>query len=178
MDLALAAARRAARLPLVKREKTVADGRGTEARATGERAARDERRQHYGWWMKMASRWADCDAYGHVNNAVYYSWFDTALTTMAIERGVLQAPGQTSIGLCIASGCTFLAPVGFPGAVDIGVRIGRIGNSSLRYELAIFADGETPVAVGHFTHVFVDAATRKGAALTDRQKAAIVDLVN
>ena len=119
----------------------------------------------------------DLDTYGHVNNATYYSWFDTALTTMAIERGVLRAPGQTSIGLCIASGCEFLAPVGFPETVDVGVRIGRIGKSSLRYELAIFSTGEAPVAVCHFTHVFFDAATRKGVALTDQQKAAIADLV-
>ncbi len=141
------------------------------------RAARDERREHFGWWMKIASRWADCDAYGHVNNATYYSWFDTALTTMAIERGVLRAPGQTSIGLCVASGCEFLAPIGFPETVDVGVRIGRIGSSSLRYELAIFAAGTEPAAVCHFTHVFVDARTRKGVALTDQQKAAIADLV-
>ena len=97
---------------------------------------------------------------------------------MAIERGVLRAPGQTSIGLCIASGCEFLAPIGFPETVDVGVRIGRVGNSSLRYELAIFrASAEEAAAVGHFTHVFVDAGTRKPVALTDQQKAAIADLV-
>jgi acyl-CoA thioester hydrolase len=142
------------------------------------RAAKDERRGQYGWWLQIASRWSDCDAYGHVNNAVYYNWFDTALTTLAIERGILQAPGQTSIGLCIASGCEFLAPVGFPETVDVGIRLGRIGNSSLRYELAIFArDGQTPAAVGHFIHVYVDAATRKSAALTDAQKAAVADLL-
>jgi len=145
---------------------------------TGKRPARDERRAHFGWWTAIASRWADCDAYGHVNNATYYSWFDTALTTMAIERGILRAPGQTSIGLCIASGCEFLAPIGFPETVEVGVRIGRIGNSSLRYELAIFRAGaEEPAAVCHFTHVFVDAATRKGVPLTAPQKAAIADLV-
>src|SRR5579864_4234555 len=80
--------------------------------------ARDERRENFLWWTKISSRWADCDAYGHVNNATYYSWFDTALTLMAIERGILRAPGQTSIGLCIASECQFLAPVGFPETVD------------------------------------------------------------
>lgn len=144
---------------------------------TAQRAARDERRRHFGWRTTIASRWADCDAYGHVNNAIYYSWFDTALTTMAIERGVLRAAGQASIGLCIASGCEFLAPIGFPETVEVGVRIGRIGNSSLRYELAIFRAGaEEPAAVGHFTHVFVDAATRKAVPLTDTQKAAIADL--
>ena len=140
------------------------------------RAAKDERRQHFGWWTTIASRWSDCDAYGHVNNATYYSWFDTALTTMAIERGILRAPGQTSIGLCVASGCEFLAPIGFPETVEIGLRVGRIGRSSLRYELAIFAAGEEPAAVCHFTHVYVDAATRKGVALSAAQKAAIADL--
>ncbi len=143
------------------------------------RAAKDERRGDYKWWMPVASRWSDCDTYGHVNNAVYYSWFDTSLTTLAIERGILRAPGQTSIGLCIASGCEFLAPVEFPQTVDVGIRIGRIGNSSLRYELAIFApDIETPSAVGFFVHVYVDAATRKGVALAEAQKAAVADLLS
>ncbi len=144
----------------------------------GVKAAKDERRGDYGWWLPVASRWSDCDAYGHVNNAVYYNWFDTALTTLAIERGILRAPGQTSIGLCIASGCEFLAPVGFPETVDVGIRLGRIGNSSLRYELAIFTpDNDTPAAVGHFVHVYVDAATRRSVALTEVQKAAITDLL-
>jgi acyl-CoA thioester hydrolase len=143
------------------------------------KAAKDERRGDYKWWMPVASRWSDCDAYGHVNNAVYYSWFDTSLTTLAIERGLLRVPGQTSIGLCIASGCEFLAPVEFPQTVDVGIRIGRIGNSSLRYELAIFArDIETPSAVGFFVHVYVDAATRKGVALAEAQKAAVADLLS
>jgi len=143
------------------------------------RAAKDERRGHFGWWLPIASRWSDCDAYGHVNNAIYYSWFDTALTTLALERGTLRAPGQTSIGLCIASGCEFLAPLGFPQTVDVGVRLGRLGNSSLRYELAIFANGSDPAAaVGHFTHVYVDAATRRSVALTDAQKAAVADLLD
>ena len=145
---------------------------------TGVRAARDERRKDYKWWMPIASRWSDCHAYGHVNNATYYSWFDTALTTLAIERGILRAPGQTSIGLCIASGCEFLAPVDFPQTVDVGIRLGRIGNSSLRYELAIFwQESETPAAVGHFVHVYVDAATRRSVSLTEKQKAAVTDLL-
>lgn len=145
---------------------------------TGVGAAKDERRRNYRWWMPVASRWSDCDAYGHVNNAVYYSWFDTALTTLAIERGILRAPGQTSIGLCIASGCEFLAPVDFPQTVDVGIRLGRIGNSSLRYELAIFSQGsETPAAAGHFVHVYVDAATRMSVPLAEAQKAAMADLL-
>ncbi len=142
------------------------------------RAAKEERRDHFGWWTQLASRWADCDAYGHVNNATYYSWFDTALTTMAIERGILQAPGQTSIGLCIASGCEFLAPIGFPETIDIGIRLGRIGSSSLRYELAVFRRGsDLPAAVCHFTHVYVDAKTRKAVSLSQQQKAILSDLL-
>jgi acyl-CoA thioester hydrolase len=153
-------------------------GTGGEIVMTRTRAAKDERRGHYAWWMPVSSRWSDCDAYGHVNNAVYYSWFDTALTSLAIERGILRAPGQTSIGLCIASGCEFLAPVDFPQTVDVGIRLGRIGNSSLRYELAIFArDSETPTAVGHFIHVYVDASTRTSVSLTEAQKAAVADLL-
>jgi acyl-CoA thioester hydrolase len=144
----------------------------------GGRVPKDERREHFGWWMKISSRWADCDAYGHVNNATYYSWFDTALTTMAMERGILRTPGQTSIGLCVASGCEFMAPIGFPETADVGVRLGRIGNSSLRYELGLFAqDVEAPAAFCHFTHVYVDAATRKGVSLSVEQKAAIADLL-
>jgi acyl-CoA thioester hydrolase len=145
---------------------------------SGVKAARDERRDDYGWWLPIASRWSDCDSYGHVNNAVYYAWFDTALTTLAIERGILRAPGQTSIGLCIASGCEFLAPVDFPSTVDVGIRLGHVGRSSLRYELAIFVPGrDMPVAVGHFVHVYVDAISRRSVALTEAQKASILDLM-
>jgi hypothetical protein len=86
-------------------------------------------------------------------------------------------PGADSIGLCVASGCEFLAPIGFPETVDVGVRVGRIGNSSIRYELAIFPQGQQPAAVCHFTHVYVDGQTRTGVALTAGQKAAIADLV-
>lgn len=143
-----------------------------------ERAARDERRENFLWWTKISSRWADCDAYGHVNNATYYSWFDTALTLMAIERGILRAPGQTSIGLCIASECQFLAPVGLPETVDIGIRLGRLGTSSITYELAIFGEAaDKASAVCKFTHVYVDAETRAKVSLTEAQRSAIRDLV-
>lgn len=143
-----------------------------------ELAARDEVRENFRWWIQIASRWSDCDAYGHVNNAVYYSWFDTALTSAAIERGILRAPGQTSIGLCIASSCEFLAPIEFPQTVDVGLRIGHIGGSSLRYEMAMFAlDEPAPLAFCKFTHVYVDKETRKSVKLTVSQKEAVRDLL-
>jgi len=142
------------------------------------RLPREEQREHFLWWIEISSRWADCDAYGHVNNATYYSWFDTALTSLAIERGILRAPDQTSIGLCISSECQFLAPIGFPETVDVGIRLGRLGSSSITYELAIFAKrAQQPSAVCKFTHVYVDARTREKMMLTDKQKAAVADLV-
>ncbi len=137
-----------------------------------------EQRDHFRWWTTISSRWGDCDAYGHVNNAVYYSWFDTALTSLAIERGILRAPGQTSIGLCVASECQFLAPIGFPETVDIGIRLGRLGSSSITYELAIFRKGDDePSAICKFTHVYVDAGSRAKVLLTETQKSAVQDLV-
>jgi acyl-CoA thioester hydrolase len=140
-------------------------------------ARSEERRANYGYWLPIASRWADCDAYGHVNNAMYYNWFDTALTTMLIERGVLRSDKGRSIGLCIESHCDFLAPISFPQTVDAGVRIGKIGNKSLRYEIALFPQGgDNPAAVGWFVHVFVDPANRQPIALTEAQKAAVADL--
>ena len=134
-----------------------------------------ERRERaaFAWWTQMSSRWADCDAYGHVNNAMYYNWFDTALTTLAIERGLLKGPGQTSIGLCVASGCEFLAPVGFPQTVDIGVSVGHLGGKSITYELGMFArDASSPAALCRFTHVYVDRDTRRAVALSDDQRSA------
>jgi len=140
--------------------------------------ARNERRNRYGWGMAIASRWADCDGYGHVNNAIYYNWFDTAVTTMAIERGVLRSLKSPSIGLCVSSACDFLASINFPETVEARVRVGRIGGKSLRYEIALFRqDVEEPAAVGHFVHVFVDPETRRPVALTAEQTAAVADLL-
>jgi len=137
-----------------------------------------EVRADYGWSMPISSRWADCDPYGHVNNAMYYNWIDTAVTTLAIERGILRAPGQTTIGLCVSSACQFLRPIGFPATVDACVRLGRIGDKSLRYEVALFAAGEDePSAVADFTHVYVDRNTRTSVTLTEKQKAAMRDLL-
>jgi acyl-CoA thioester hydrolase len=149
-----------------------------EISTMSERSARDERRKDFFWWTKISSRWADCDAYGHVNNATYYSWFDTALTLLAIERGILRAPGQTSIGLCVSSECEFLAPVGFPETVDIGIRLGRLGTSSITYELAIFGEtADKASAVCKFTHVHVDADTREKVSLTEEQRSLMKDLL-
>jgi acyl-CoA thioester hydrolase len=141
-------------------------------------AAKDERRENYRWRVDIPTRWADGDPYGHVNNVVYYSWFDTAVTKMLFERRVIWLPDSPSIGLCVDSRCEFLAPVAFPETIDARVRIGRMGDKSLRFEVGLFREGEeSPAAVGYFVHVYVDRATRRPVSLTAAQRAAVADLV-
>ena len=140
--------------------------------------AANETRARYLYWRELPSRWQDGDPYGHVNNVVYYSWMDTLLTAMLIERGVLRSAEWNGIGLCVESGCQFLAPVTFPEVVQGGLRIGRIGNTSLRYEIGMFLPGrEAPAAVGHFVHVFVDPVSRRPVPLPEAPKARLRELV-
>ena len=139
---------------------------------------KDERREAYPYRVDIPTRWMDGDPYGHVNNVVYYSWFDTAVTRMMYERGVLSLHDCAAIGLCVESQCGFFAPVEFPETVEARVRIGRMGDKSLKYEVGLFLDGrEEPAAAGYFVHVFVDRVTRRPLPLTSDQKAAIADLV-
>jgi acyl-CoA thioester hydrolase len=141
-------------------------------------AATDIGRSAYRYRLDIPTRWEDCDAYGHVNNVVYYSFFDTAVTTMLYERGILTRADSATIGLCVESACAYHAPLEFPQTIEAWVRIGRIGDKSLRYEVAVFGSGdETASAAGHFVHVFVDRATRRPAALTPEQKAVLADLL-
>ncbi|MEQ1810560.1 MAG: thioesterase family protein [Terricaulis sp.] len=140
--------------------------------------SKDERRENYLWRVDIPTRWADGDPYGHVNNVIYYSWFDTAVTKMLFERRVIWLPDSPSIGLCVESKCEFLQPVEFPETIDARVRIGRMGDKSLRFEVGLFKDGaDTPAAVGYFIHVYVDRATRRPIALTQAQRDAVSDLV-
>lgn len=134
------------------------------------------KRGDYLWWTAIPTRWADCDAYGHVNNVIYYSLFDTAVTLMLYQRGVLDQT-EPAIGLCVESACTYHKPLSFPGSVDAGVRIGRIGGSSLRYEVGLFAAGrDAPAATGHFVHVFVDRVLRRPVTIEERHRIALADL--
>ncbi len=134
-------------------------------------------RGDYGWWTTIGTRWADCDAYGQVNNVIYYSWFDTGVTRMLYERGVL-GDGASAIGLGLESACQFQAPVEFPGDVEVGVAIGRLGTKSARYEVGVFPPGhEEPAATRHVTHVCVDRATRRPAATEPCHRDALADLI-
>ena len=141
-------------------------------------ALRAERRANYPYRVEIPTRWMDCDAYGHVNNVVYYSWFDTAVTRMLFERGLLRMHDSPIIGLCVESHCEFFAPVEFPVSVEACVRIGRMGDKSLRYEVGLFLGGvEEPVAAGHFVHVFVDQENRRPVSLTPDQRALVASFV-
>ena len=138
----------------------------------------DLRREDFGYRLQIPTRWEDCDAYGHVNNVVYYSWFDTAVTRMLYERGVISLNDSPTIGLCVESHCTYYKPVEFPQEIEARVRIGRAGSKSLRYEIALFLEGEdSPAAAGYFVHVFVDRQTRRSTPLSEAAHGAIADLV-
>jgi acyl-CoA thioester hydrolase len=127
----------------------------------------------------IPTRWKDNDVYGHVNNVEYYSFFDTVINAWLIEEGGLDIHGDAVIGLCAESHCTFHAALAFPETVDAALRVGHLGRSSVRYEIALFrADaGEEPTATGWFVHVFVDRDSRRSVEIPPRLRAALERLV-
>jgi acyl-CoA thioester hydrolase len=119
-------------------------------------------REAYRWFMKIATRWADNDAYGHVNNTVYYEWFDTAVNAWLVEAGLLDIERGDPIGLVVETGCSYFSPLSFPGEVEVGIAIDRLGTSSVTYRIGIFGAGSAqPSAQGQFTHVYVGRAARR-----------------
>lgn len=123
-------------------------------------------RSHYRAFRTIGTRWMDNDVYGHVNNVVYYSWFDTAVNGWLIEQGALDIHGGEVIGLVIETQCNYFAPLAFPQTVHAGLRVAHLGSSSVRYEVGLFAeDGELAAACGHFVHVYVDRSTRRPVPL-------------
>ena len=132
------------------------------------------RRADFPHLHRITTRWDDNDAYGHVNNVRYYAFFDTAINEWLVREGGLDIQGGDVIGLCAESHCTFAAPLAFPDAVEVGLRVGDLGRTSVRYELGVFAAGvEEPAADGWFVHVFVDRATRRPAEPPARLRAAL-----
>jgi len=135
-------------------------------------------RPGYRYVQLIPSRWMDNDIYGHVNNVVYYSYFDTVINTWLIAEGGLDIHTGAQIGLCAESHCVFLAPIAFPHTVEAALRVDRLGRSSVRYGIGLFVEGETsPAAEGWFVHVFVDRATRKSAPIGEKMRAALATLV-
>ena len=138
-----------------------------------ERASAHKRAQ-YRHFLPIQTRWSDNDAYGHVNNVVYYSWFDTVVNEYLIAQGVLDITGGAVIGLVVETQCRYFSELAFPQPVDLGLRIGKLGTSSVRYEIGVFAEGEPAAsAQGHFVHVYVDRATRRPTALPAPLRAAL-----
>ncbi len=121
--------------------------------------------------LTIPTRWADNDVYGHVNNSVYYFYFDTVLNKWLIEAGLLKIGQSEIIGLVVGTSCDFFAPITFPDNVVAGLRAARVGNSSVTYEIGLFRNDETTAsAQGHFTHVYVNEATRRPAPLSDKMR--------
>lgn len=121
-----------------------------------------EPRSAYPQFGRISTRWSDNDVYGHVNNVVYYSWFDTAVNRYLIESGALDIEQGAVIGLVVETQCHYFAPLAFPQDVDAGIRVAHRGRSSVRYEVGLFGAGQDLCAArGHFIHVYVDRATRR-----------------
>ena len=135
-------------------------------------------RDAYRVFRPITTRWMDNDVYGHVNNVVYYSWFDTAVNAYLIEQEVLDIHGGDTIGLVIETQCNYFAPLAFPQTIEAGIRVARLGRSSVRYEVGLFAQGESQCAArGHFVHVYVDRETRRPVALPSALKSLLETLV-
>lgn len=133
-----------------------------------------ETRDRYRHFLAIPTRWMDNDVYGHVNNVVYYSYVDTIVNRYLVEEGGLDIHGGRVIGIVVESHCTYHAPVAFPDVLDGALRVGRIGTSSVRYEVAVFRQGiGTAAATARFVHVFVDRETMRPVPIPQDLRAAL-----
>ncbi|WP_428309716.1 acyl-CoA thioesterase [Hydrocarboniphaga sp.] len=131
-------------------------------------------RENYPYVQRISTRWKDNDVYGHVNNIDYYGFFDTVINTWLIREGGLDIHNGEAIGFCAESHCKYLKALAFPDAVDAALRVATIGNSSVRYEIALFREGDTEAAAeGWFVHVFVARDTRRPQPLPDNIRACL-----
>lgn len=134
-------------------------------------------REAYRSFRTLGSRWMDNDIYGHINNVVYYSFFDTAVNGYLIDAGALDIHAGAVIGLVIETHCNYFAPLAFPQTIEAGLRVAHLGSSSVRYEVGLFAAGEPlAAAAGHFVHVYVDRASRRPVPLPDALVRALTPL--
>jgi acyl-CoA thioester hydrolase len=139
---------------------------------------RPEARSAYPHYLAITSRWMDNDAYGHINNVAYYSYFDTVANAFLIDKGVLGNGTGGVIGLVVETGCQYFASLQYPGTVHAGLRVARIGGSSVRYEIGIFGDDEPLTAArGHFVYVYVDQASRRPVPLPAPLRSALEPLL-
>ena len=143
---------------------------------TPDRDARDQRRSDFPVLRDIPARWADVDVYGHVNNVVHYSMFDTAVNGWLIDASGTDIRRLDAIGLVVETSCRYHAELAFPGTVTAGLALERLGTSSVVYRLALFGAPESPAATGRFVHVYVDRTTRRPVRVPDEIRAALVGL--
>lgn len=135
-------------------------------------------REQFRHFLAIPTRWMDNDVYGHINNVVYYSFFDTAVNQYLVERAGLELEISETIGVVVETMCRFHRALSFPEPVEAGLRVSRVGGSSVRYEIGIFRPGDpVAVAAGHFVHVYVDRATRRPSTVPARVRAALEPLM-
>lgn len=136
------------------------------------------RRADYARFRSIPTRWMDNDVYGHVNNVVYYSFFDTAVNAALVDEGLLDPAAGEHICLVVETGCCFFEPVSFPEELDAGMRVERLGNSSVRYGIGLFRKGsDLAAAQGHFVHVCVASETRRPVPITDDMRAFLTTML-
>jgi len=137
-----------------------------------------EPREAYKHYRVIGTRWMDNDVYGHVNNVVYYSYFDTVVNQYLIEKGALDVGSSPVIGLVVETACQYFRPMVFPDTIHAGLRVGQLGRSSVRYEIGIFRNDEASAAAqGHFVHVYVDRASLRPTPLPQALRQALEPLL-
>ena len=125
-------------------------------------------------FMPVDTRWNDNDTYGHINNAVYYFYFDSVVNSYLIEQKVLDPKNSETIGLVAETGCTYFTPLSFPEKIEAGLRVRHMGTSSVVYEIGLFsAQANETAALGKFVHVYVDAKTRRPVNLPENLRQAV-----
>lgn len=138
---------------------------------------RDANRSQFPHFLAIPTRWMDNDIYGHVNNVVYYSFFDTAVNRFLIDKGILNIHSDKVVGLVVDTGCSYFSSIAFPDTVHVGVRVAKLGNSSVRYELALYRnDDERPAAAGHFVHVYVDRESNRSVTIPDAVRSVLATI--
>jgi acyl-CoA thioester hydrolase len=147
-------------------------------RKVGAEKTEPPRREDYKHFLSIPTRWMDNDVYGHVNNVVYYAYFDTVVNEYLIAEGGLDIENSPVIGLVVETLCRYFQPITFPEVVEAGLRVGKLGNSSVRYEIGIFRrDDPAPAAAGHFVHVYVDRGTRRPVPVPDGMRQALARIL-
>ncbi len=139
---------------------------------------RSQQRSDYRHFQVIPTRWMDNDIYGHVNNVHYYSYFDTAVNQFLIERGVLDIHHGDVVGFVVDTACSYFRPLAFPDQVHAGIRVARIGTTSVQYEVGLFRNDDAPIAAaGRFTHVYVDRASGKPVPVPDAVRKVLAPLL-